>query len=417
MRIRRKLKKDDLLRHSAMLFASMMAVHVCNLVFQMAVGRVLPKGEYALLAAFLGLLAIIQRPLTTLRTAMCHYGSLLEQEGRRGDVKRLLRKWLTLTAVPSILLGMATIVFAHPVAGFFNLDRDAPVVIAGALLPALFWLPILSGAAQGLQMFIWTSSSAIFGALVRLGLGAGFTWFLYKACGWAMLGHGLSIYIAAGVIFIGLWLALHGRETSVEPLPSMRLYLAQSFFVLAAYAVLMTADVVMVKHYLPEDSEFAYAATLGRLVVFLPGAIVAAMFPKVASKGTLSRRQKTLFMQSFGYTAGFVAVSVVGCYLLPGLLARILFGIVDPSVYLKHMIGFMSLVMGFSALLNVNIQFLLAQRRFKACITPAVCACLYIGSVHLFHANAWQIVWLAGVSNAIALVAGCIAVMRAKVQD
>ena len=86
-----------------------------------------------------------------------------------------------------------------------------------------------------------------------------------------------------------------------------------------------------------------------------------AMFPKVASKGTLSRRQKTLFMQSFGYTAVFVAGSVVGCFLLPGLLARILFGIVDPSPYLKHMIGFMALVMGISALLNVTVQFLLSK--------------------------------------------------------
>ena len=86
MRIWQKLKTDDLLRHSALLFASMLVAHTSNAAFQMVVGRKLPKEEFALLAAFLAALMIIRRPLATLRTALCHYGSLLEQEGRRGDV-------------------------------------------------------------------------------------------------------------------------------------------------------------------------------------------------------------------------------------------------------------------------------------------------------------------------------------------
>ena len=96
MSILSKIKSNDLLKHSTILFFAMMVVHICNVVFQMAVGRVLPDEEYALLAAFLGLLAIIQRPLGTLRTAVCYYGSLLVKEDRRGDVKRLLKKWLIL---------------------------------------------------------------------------------------------------------------------------------------------------------------------------------------------------------------------------------------------------------------------------------------------------------------------------------
>lgn len=406
MRIWAKLKADDLLFHSAILFISMLTVHVCNVVFQMVVGRVLPEGEYALLAAFLGALTIIQRPLATLRTAVCHYGSLLEQEARKGDVKRLLRKWLSLTSVPTVLAGLLAILYADVLAGYFHLERSAPVIIAGALLPALCWMPILNGAAQGLQMFVWTSSAAFIGALVRLLLGAGFTVVLYDACGWAMLGHGLGIYVTVGVLLLALWLVLHGRETSTEPLPSMRFYLVQSFVVSAAYAVLLTADVVLVKHYLPNDFEFAKAATLGRMVVMLPGAVVAAMFPKVASKGTLNPRHRMLFLKSCGYTGAFVLISVAACCLLPGLLARIIFGISNASIYLKQMIGFMSVVMAINALLNVVVQFLLAQRRFKSCLAIVVAAAVYPMVAHFLHASAWQIVIIAGLCNLVALGAG-----------
>ena len=76
----------------------MMVVTIFNRVYQMAVSRVLPKDEFALLAAFLGVLAVISYPLSTLATGLGHYSSLLQQEGRAGDVKRLL-----LSGIPAFL--------------------------------------------------------------------------------------------------------------------------------------------------------------------------------------------------------------------------------------------------------------------------------------------------------------------------
>jgi len=408
------LRADDLLRHVGILFSGMMVVHVCNMVFQMAVIRVLPKEEYALLVAFLAVLAIIARPLGTLRTGVSHYSSLLRQDDRSGDVKRLIRKWIFLTGLPAVVLGVVTVFFNRPLAEFLHLNRSAPVLIAGAVLPALFWFPILIGAAQGLQLFKWGTASVILGALIRLGLGAGFVWFLYPACGWAMVGHGMGLYTTLAVLLLGLFLMLRGQPKSGMALPSMRFYLLQSFFVLAAYAVLFTADVILVKHYLPEDTEFAVAATIARMVAFLPGAIVTAMFPKVVSRGTTTKYQRTIFFRSFGYTALFVVMAVVGCSIFSDLLARI-FGIADVSVFLKRMIGVMSLVMGFAALLNVTLQFLLAQRRFAPTFATIGFAVLYLVGAWLFHDSSWQVVAVAIVCNAGALLTGLIYIFKGTV--
>jgi hypothetical protein len=227
-----------------------------------------------------------------------------------------------------------------------------------------------------------------------------------------MLGHGLGIYTSAAILFIGLYFILRKNRKSSVILPSMRFYLLQSFFIQMAYAILMTADVILVKHYIPDDTEFAYAATLGRLVVFLPGAIVAVMFPKVASSGTMSCAQRAIFIRSFSYTGGFIFLAVAGCALFPGLLARILFGITDASVYLKRMIGLMALVMGFSALLNVIIQFFVAQRRFKHAFSVVGFACLYLIGAMVFHENSGQVVAVSACCNAGALLLGLIAVVR-----
>lgn len=410
----RNILSDDLLKHSAIMFASMLVAQVGNLAFHMVVGRELPKAEYALLIAFLAVLAMIQRPLSTLRTALCHYGSLLDQQGHRGDVKRLLRKWLALTGIPFVLLGLGIIVFSESIAGFFHLDRTAPVVVVGGLFPVLCWLPVLNGAGQGLQMFVWNSAASIAGAAVRLVFGAGFVVLLYPACGWAMLGHGLSIYTTVGVLFLGLWLALHGRKASHEPLPSMRFYLLQCFFILAAYAVLMTADVVLVKHYIPADVDFAYAATLGRMAVFLPGAIVVSMFPKVSSTGAASPAQKKIFIRSVVYTLCLTSVVLCVSCLFPRLLLRILYGLTEVGDTVVAYVRLMSLMMVLSAVLNVVVQYALAQRRFKALSSVVFFAGLYLAASVFLHATTYQIIIIGLCCNALALGVSIYALLRAE---
>jgi O-antigen/teichoic acid export membrane protein len=409
----RKLSSDELLKHSTIMFASMLAANVGNMVFHMVVGRELPQEEYTLLVAFLAVLAMIQRPLSTLRTALCHYGSLLDQQGNRGDVKRLLRKWLGLTGVPFMLMGLCIIAFSEPISGFFHLERTAPLVIAGALFPVLCWLPILNGAAQGLQIFAWNSSAAIVGAAVRVIFGVGFVVLLYPACGWAMFGHGLSIYATVAVLLLGLWLALHGGQISNQPLPSMRLYLLQCFFILAAYTVLMTADVVLVKHYIPMDTDFAYAATLGRMAMLLPGAIVTAMFPKVATSGLGTAKHKRIFLRAIAYTGCFTGgVFFVSC-LVPRLLLRILYGSTQMGDVVVIYVRLMSLMMVLSAVLNVVVQYALAQRRFKALSSVVFFAGLYLASSAFFHASVLQVVTIGLCCNLSALVVSMYALLRA----
>lgn len=411
------LIKDDLLKHSAVLFAALLAVHVCNMAYQMAVSRALPQSEYALLAAFLGALGIIGYPLAVLTTGLNRYSSLLIQQGRAGDVRRLLVKWLLLTGAPALLLGIGVVAFNGPVAGFLHLERAAPVLIAGAALPALFWLPVLTGAAQGMQLFGWSSAAVIAGALVRLALGAGFVWFLHPACGWAMLGHGLGMYASVAVLIPGLVLMLRRQSAGGGALPSLRLYLAQSFFIQTAFAVLMTADVVLVKHYLPGDTEFAYAATLGRIVAFMPTAVAMAMFPKVASDGGTTAEHRRIFLHSFGYTALLVAAAAGGCLLLPRLLLRILFGIQTAPDSMVGLARLMALAMSASALLNVVVQFLLAQRRFKAAWPAGIACLLYLLSAHLFHGSAREVAVASGVFNSAALIAALHAVLRLKLRQ
>ena len=409
--------KDDLLKHSAILFSGMAVVNVCNLLFQMTVSRALTAREYALLTAFLGILTIISLPLATLTTGLSHYSSLLRKNERTGDVRRLLRKWAFIAGSPAVVIAAAVILFNESIAGFFHLDRTAPVIIAGATLPAMFCLPIFTGAAQGLQLFGWTSISSIAGAVLRLALGAGLVFFWVPACGWAMVGHGGGIYLSAAVLFFVLILFLRVGVSSGDALPSMRFYLLQSFFIQTAYAILMNADVILVKHFLPEETEFAYAATLGRTVAFIPSAIAVAMFPKVAAENNSTAEHRRVFMQSFFYTALLVFAAVACCLIVPKLLLFILFGIRNASGSVILLTRLMAVAMAFSALLNVVVQFLLAQRRFfKAWLIVFFCIS-YLFGVSFLHSSAMYIALFAFIFNFISLIALLVTIIKQEKRD
>lgn len=396
---------DDLFRHTSLLFFASIITSFGNIGFQMVVGRALPAEEYTLLATFLALFAILSRPLGTLSTGINHYASLLVQEGREGVVPRLLTKWVLLAGGVSGVLSLVCILFAHRIADFFHLERVAPVIVSAAALPAIFIAPVLGGTLQGLQRFLWTSGASILNAFGRVLFGGLFVVLLFPACGWALAGHVGGMYLAVLVSVLALLPLFKSRESDGSAVPSMRFYLLQCFFIQASVAVLMTGDVVLVKHFLPDNTDFAYAATLGRMVAFMAAAVAMAMFPKVSSEGgALTRKHRKIYFRSQLYTGGLIAASLVICTLFPEILLRFIFKITQPSVEMVSYTRWMAVVMAIATLLNINVFLLMAQRRFRLLSIAVASALLYLVGVYFHHGSAYHIIAFAGIANLVALV-------------
>lgn len=403
-RVWRFIRYDELLRHSLLLLVGFMVAHVLNTIYQMIVSRALSPEEYALLAAFLGGMLILHHPLYTLTTGISRYSSLLCQQGRTGDVKRLTHMWLLLTGSISLALSLLAWLFRVPLTSWLHLDRSGPIVAAALCLPPLFLLPVLRGTAQGIQRFDWNIAALIAGSGARVVLGSALVWFVFPTCGWALLGHGAGAAMSVMLLWLGMLFILHVKSPTTQALPRMRSFMLQALFVQCAYAILMTADVVLVKHFIPTHTEFAYAATLGRLAVFLPHGILVAMFPKVTAEGPGTKRQNTLFFQALTYTGLCTGAAVLIVMLFPGLLTRILFGIPDASASQRHLTIAMAAIMGVSALLNTCLQFLLAQHRLRPARLVPLLALAYLLTCWAFHNSVWQIVAWSALFNGTALL-------------
>ncbi|MDF7798963.1 hypothetical protein P4C99_05785 [Pontiellaceae bacterium B1224] len=364
---------EGLLKDSSVLFVGMAIAQVINLLFQMFMGRKLQAEEFALLVSLLSLLNILTFPLGVFSTAITRYSSLLIKSGRAGDIPRLLMYW----GKRLVLIGLACSLFCFAlpgaIASFLHLDRVAPVYIFGIILTGLFCRPMVNGALLGLQRFDVWCLGTVLGALVRLLVGAYLVMAISPFAGWGLLGHGLGFY---ATIFIGgffLVFALKRSTGTQEPLPAMHHYLAGSFIIMFGYSILMSGDVVLIKHLMPDAAgDFAYAAILGHLVLFIPQSLVGAMFPKVVADGNETSKQRMLLIKTL--LASFICAiaSAVAFTLLARILPRLLFEISEPPQEMVRWLVQLSWAMVPVALLSSTMRYALAQHRLAiGAVIPA----------------------------------------------
>ncbi|MDF7808352.1 hypothetical protein P4E94_12935 [Pontiellaceae bacterium B12219] len=358
---------DGLLKDSSVLFVGMAIAQVINLLFQMYMGRRLLPGEFALLVSLLGLLNVLTFPLGVFSSAITRYSSLLIKSDRAGDIPRLLFFWGKRLVVVGLVFSLLCFSAPGPIALFLHLDRVAPVYIFGFILTGLFCRPVVNGALLGLQRFdIWCWGTVI-GALVRLIVGAYLVAAISPFAGWGLLGHGLGFYATFFFAAAFLVVALKGAATTGEPLPAMNHYLAGSFVIMFGYSILMTGDVILVKHLMPDVAgDFAFAATLGHLVLFAPQSLVGAMFPKVVADGNETSKQRMLLLKTLLASFIFAVASAVVFSVFARILPRLLFEIPEPSDELVRWLRQVSWAMVPVALLSSIMRYALAQHRLAA---------------------------------------------------
>jgi len=178
-----------------------------------------------------------------------------------------------------------------------------------------------------------------------------------------------------------------------------------------AYGVLSSADVLLVKHYfLPEQAGiFSKAAMVARMVLFLPGPVCAAMFPKVTSVGESSSATRHTLFKAMVVTGLIMAAMGVFCLVFPGFLLKIFVKEVQPGQI--EVLRGMALAMAPLTLVAVQLNYELAQRRFRIMIPLLICAGGYLLGVMQWHETLLQVVGVLGVATVAALL-GCLVFLR-----
>jgi O-antigen/teichoic acid export membrane protein len=316
-------------RAGAIVFAGVAAANVGNAAFHLIAGRWLGPAEYADLAALLALLGLVSFPLGAVQIALAQRVAYLAARREGGSIRSLYRA--TLGAALAIGTGLMLVMAAT--AGLIGraLDVDGTLAVlmaAASVLPAAL-APVVIGLAQGLERFVLFAATQAGAPVLRiisliplLALGAGVPGALT-----ATLAASLLVLLVPGWLLAG-WLRSGTEHSPLHSLRPLARSLLPAVAGILALTSLTTVDVIVAKIAFSDHDAGIYGAAslVGRLILYVPAAIVAVLLPKVASRVALGERTNDILRGSLVVTGAFCLAATAVYAAVPDFILALSFG-------------------------------------------------------------------------------------------
>jgi O-antigen/teichoic acid export membrane protein len=374
--------------------ALMYGVHFLN--------RFIPgTGEYSQFGALLTVVMLV--PNIPLQMVLAQQTAKALATNRRGELAGVIR-WVFGATFAVWLVG-AALVLALQGQILARLDISSPVTLWITLVVVLlaFWTPLVQGALQGEQNFLWLGWSMMSNAIGRIAV-AFFAVLALHFYAEGMIAGVLAGCLAAMVLASwqsrALWLhraeAFDWRGLLRQVVPLMLAFLG--------FQILFTADTLFVRAYFSgaQADHYFLAGTLARALMWLVLPLAAVMFPRLVHSAARSEKTSLLGLVLVGTGALAVLGTVSLCLLGPWVVF-----LMKPE-YVKDVppiLPWYASAMIPLAVANVLLNHLLARPASKLPLALAVLglALGYLAALTQFHESLVMVLKTLGVCNLLLL--------------
>lgn len=372
-------KTRSALSGSTWLFAAVMLVNILNYGYALVLGRFLGPVEYGQYASYISLFLLVGLLPLTLQQVVTKYSA----EGQQ-----VLGYALRLALLVGAVLGGLLMVFAVPLGALVSLPASWLLGL-GLLMPAYAVLGSLRGEVQGQQKLPLLGSNMVAETGGKILL----TPLVFLIMPGAS-GAVLATLAALPLTLLQLKAYVTRQLVTPELRAGVRRYALPVFLGLAAQAIIINSDVLMVNALLPAEDAGLYAATalLGRVVFYGSWAVGAAVFPLVAARHKAGEAHLDLLFLALA-VVGVVSLGVaLVCALVPNLVITLLFG----KAYLAaaSLIAPYALITALYALANVVSNHYLALGSHRAGYLPLLGAGAQVVLLLLFHDSVLGTIWI-----------------------
>ena len=385
LRLNPSEKMVRFLQTNFLVFIIINSSNVFNYLFQIIIARSLPATDYGIFNALNSFSIMVLAPLGVIPFIITRYTVRLSAN-QLEQVKMLMWKFfqgLLIIGIALLIIGLLALLWLK---SYLHINSNVPILIVLITAVVSLFAPILGATLQGLHRIIalsWVGSgSTIIRVILALIL---VTWL-----GWGVNGALLTGLILVVVMLGGyLWLLRDVLKQPLAPLPpgifrEMAHYAVPVaiFTIFNSYA--NNIDLVLVQHYLPEDSGFYATATiLGKIAFFVPGALAFVLFPEAAKNQEKGEENPRFLWLTLWVTALLGGGIALVFNLFPEMLISLLFG----KQYIESalLLQIISIAMALLALSNVIFTYNLAHFRYGFLWFLAGGVGLLYSLIHFFH--------------------------------
>ncbi|MDD2688650.1 MAG: oligosaccharide flippase family protein [Candidatus Omnitrophica bacterium] len=394
-------KTDIFTKNTIVVFIGTFFVNFFNLAYQLFIAHKFSPADFAAFNSLLSLFTIFAFPLSTLQMGITKYAAEFSAHNQIQKIKFLLSDLFKKTSI----LALASLLIFLVAANFIINALKIPSLSSGyilALLVSSTWiLAVFSGGIQGLEQFFWFSGVSILGSILKLSFA-----FILIFLGYGISGA-LGALLSANLISIAIYYFvlkdfisfkaakehINYREILIYLLP-----VAASFL---CFIALVNFDMVLVKYYFPVQSSgfYSLAQMVGKIFLFLPGAISIAMFPRTSSLRAKEMDTSSILKRSLLYVSSLCIFACIIYNLFPAFVLKVLTGKIYPeAVLLGRLFG---ISMSFFSLALLLITYFLSVKdlRFlKYLIVSCLCQNL---AILLLHNSLVQVQFILCINSAL----------------
>ena len=356
-RLRRLTSAEGMGGPALIMFIATVGGGACNFFYQLMMQN-LAALELSEINTFLAILAIAGVPSTAISTVLIRYTAKYNAQGHNGRIAWLMRRTLLLALALGAVAGLAIVAALSipEVRNSLNLTSTAGIALVGIGVLLSLLLPVGSGPLQGLQRFTAYGISYGGNYLIKLALGVGL---VVLGLGVAGAVGGAVAGVAFGVAFSMLAMRKHLtlKGERAESGEIWRFTIPTTMAALG-YTVLTNIDVILAALLMEKDPANVYAAAtrLASIILYLPGAIAAVMYPKIAKLHAQRHSTWKVLRTSILATALLSGTVALAFILFPELVLNIL---VPNNPYLPQMAPPLQVLAVAMALLGLANVFML----------------------------------------------------------
>lgn len=393
LKLIRKLKNNDLIRGSFVLFTGSMSGNILAYVYNVVIGRMIGPTDYGTFSSLVAIMYIIGVFSSTLSLLVAKF-SAEAQSHQADDVVYSVFKY---TTKKFLLIGLLTFLLSVAIAplidSFLKIGSVVPVIILNASLLVLFLLAINRGVLQGMLKFFSFSFNVNLEILLKIIISALFIYLGLKING-AVLGLTLGVLIAYFLSFISLGkIFKNSREVPIDT-HLLKKYAFPLFISFLGMTLLYTIDVILAKHYLNSYDAGIYSALslFGKIIFFASGTIGFAMFPMAAEKNANGQKHFYLLRDAIIIVL-LISMAILGLYLfIPEVIIKLLLGSEFLEVA-RFLVPF-GIMMVFYSLVNLLVNYYLSINNTRIAYLPIVFSLILVILMVLFHGSLAQIIYI-----------------------
>ena len=390
----------ELSKSALWLFVALSLMNASNYLFHIIVSRELGPSSYGALTSLLAVLLVLSVPLNVLQTTVAKRAAILRAQGHADELPELSRAAVRVI-LPFAIIGALIFCVGSPVlSAFLHVGAGSVAMLGGYVFLSLL-LSVPLGVLQGSLRFRALAVVMAVGVGARLVLG-----FALVHAGYGIGGALVATLLAPAISLVLAERALRPKDaTQGEPRWSITLLrgdLRLTMLGLGSFWVLAAVDILLARHFLRTTAAGYYASAdiLARALLFLPGAVSTAAFPRfvqIARDPAAARRWLTV---TVGAVVGLSLAGLPLLVLLRSWAISLAFG--GRFAPAARFVPGLSVAMMFLAVANLLVYFHIAAgtRSHLVLLAGAAAEAVLIA---LFHDSAGEVVGVVLVVSAVVM--------------